>query len=61
MMSPEGSVRGGGGGRDVRCDRRDKGCLTGGSRAAKASELDCNKGMRIAVSNGRRGVGSWRT
>lgn len=61
MMSPEGSVNGGGAGRDVRCDKRDKGCLTGGSRAARASELDCNKGMRVAVSNGSRGVGSCRT
>lgn len=60
MMSPEGSLNGGGGGRDVRCDKRDKGCLTGGSSAAKASELDCSKGMSVAVSNGRRGVGSCR-
>jgi hypothetical protein len=59
-VSPEGSVNGLGGGREVKWDKRDKGCLIGGDSSARAEAFDCRSGIREAVSRGSRGIGSWR-
>jgi hypothetical protein len=61
MMSPEGKVYGGGGGREVRSDKSDNGCLTGGSNSLNAAALAWRRGMSVLVSKGRRGVGSNNT
>ena len=59
--SPEGRVYGSGGGREVRCERRERGCRTGGSCLASAAALDCSRGISVVVSSGSLGVGSLRT
>lgn len=58
MISPEGSVYGLGGGREVSVESNESGCLTGGSRAARASALDLRRGINLPVSSGFRGIGS---